>query len=276
MEDEQIVGCNGFYARHTLKRFLDAQSRLKRSRLALYPLPAHLWLDHIRCVGLETLDVALERRDISVSSFHPQSFQYSLFEGTKTSQGRWTAAYYRRCVDTAAALGCSTLCIEPAGSLLDRSPQEQWRNLVEQVAGLCAYARQHGVQVCVQTVTRAESGLLRTLEELLRLLEEVPDACAVLDTVPASQAGESISLWFSALGEKIRHVRFRDGRTDGGRIWGEGVYPFHSYGAQLLEVPYTGTVSLCGVTDRYQDRPEEADTINLARAQGLLYTASGG
>ena len=276
MTDAQIAGSNGMYGRWTLEHCLAAQRRLGRRRLALHPLPAHLWLDHLRCIGLETLRRALEAGGFSAVSFHPECRQYSLFEGRDTLRGQYSRDYYRRCVDTAAALGCSLICIRPAGSLLDGGGEGERQALVENLSALCAWAEAAGAAVCVQTVLPLEGRTLRTLDSLKELLDLVPAARAALDTVAASQAGETIPQWFDALGDRICHVCFRDGRGDGGRIWGEGVYPIQTYAGQLARAGYTGTVSLCGVTDRYQDAPDAADEKNLARAAAALHGRRGG
>lgn len=275
MREQQIAGSNCLYGRWSWAAVLRAQERLGRKHMALYPLPAHLWLDHIRCVGLEPLKQSLADRQITVSSFHPGKYQYSLFESGDSLRGSSTIRYYKNCVDGAAALGCARVCVRPAGSFLDGDPNRAWDVLAENLSQLCAYAGQKQVRICVQTIRPDEGGLLRTVQELERLLELVPEAWAALDTVSLSQAGETIPQWFDRLGYRIGHVCFWDGRNDGGRIWGEGVYPSRRYLRQLVQSGYEGPVSLCGYTQRYEQEPEAADTKNLARIQRLLHSLEG-
>ena len=276
MTDAQIVGSNGLYGRYTLEGFLHAQKRLNRRKLALYPLPAHLWLDHIRCIGLKQLLQALEAEALSVVSFYPEYRQYSLFEGVDTLRGQCTMEYYRRCVDVAAALQSETICVYPAGNLLDGSPEREWKALTEHVSSLCEYAGRKKLTVCVQTVTEDDGRAFHRMEELARLLEQVPEACVALDTLPLSRADETISQWFNVFGSRIRHVCFRDGRASGGRIWGEGVCPSQRYAGELRRSGYTGAISIAGTSDRYWEAPEAADAKNLARVQSMLCTPKGG
>lgn len=122
MREQQIAGSNCLYGRWSWAAVLRAQERLGRKHMALYPLPAHLWLDHIRCVGLEPLKRSLAARQITVSSFHTGKYQYSLFEPGDSLRGSSTMRYYKNCVDGAAALGCARVCVRPAGSFLDGDP----------------------------------------------------------------------------------------------------------------------------------------------------------
>lgn len=275
MIDTQIVGCNGFYSRTTLNRFLYTQKCLGRRHISFYPLPAHLWLDHFRCIGLDNLCEELNRAGLSIISFNVDSLQYSLFEDDNSLRGRSSRAYYRRCVDVAQALSCKMLCIRPVGSLLDREYAVQWENLVHNLFDLCGYAALKDINICIQTITSVEGKLLQKKDELVMLLERVPYISVVLDTVSLTLAGETISQWFTSFGTKISHVRFWDGRSDGGRIWGEGVYPSQLYFTQLLEAKYSGIISLCGLTDRYQDSPEESDAENMIRGQKILGVRKG-
>ena len=102
------------------------------------------------------------------------------------------------------------------------------------------------------------------------MLDAVPELAAALDTVPVSLAGESIPQWFDKLGQRIRFVRFQDGRGCYGRIWGQGVFPSQDYAHQLLHSGYTGLVSINGLSTRYQEDPAAADRRNRATVLAML------
>lgn len=263
------------YGRFSLSYFLEQQKLLEVTQLAFYQLPAHLWLDHERCIGLETVSRALRESGIQVVSFHPGRYQYSLFSRADTLRGACTMRYYRGCIDAAAALGCRTLCLCPSGSLLDGEREEELAALIQNLTALCRAAGERDVTVCVRTVPEDDGAVLHTLDELERVLDVVPELRAALDTVPMSQVGESIPQWFSRLGPRIGHVCFWDGRNAGGRIWGEGVYPSQSYAEQLLSTGFRGPVSICGRTAHYETDPAEADRRNWARARALLDREGG-
>lgn len=273
LAEDAILGSNGFYSRWTLPAFLAAQRQMGVRRVAFHHVPAHLWLDHYRCVGLEPLQAQLDASGITVEVFHPGRYHYSLFAPQGTQQSRCTRSYLRRCMAAARQLGCSAVCLRPDGALVDRTGGRQ--ALRRQLAALCQDAHELGVTLCLQTVTPEDSAALHTLSQLQQVLSDIPELTAALDTVPVSLAGENIPQWFDRLGDRIRFVRFQDGRGCRGRIWGEGVFPSETFARQLLHSGYTGFVSINGCTDRYQEDPAGADRRNRAAVLPLLSGGKG-
>lgn len=267
---DQVVGSNGLYSRYTLPYFLTAQRRLGVTAVAFHHMGAHLWLDHYRCVGRDEAAAAFKHAGIRMASFHPGRYHYSLYAHDGTLRQICTMEYYRRCIDMADSFECPLLVLRPTGALLDGCRERDMASLQENVYRLQDYAARQHVQLCLQTVTQEESPYFRTLEELHGLLAELPSVGAALDSVCMSSAGESITQWFSLLGERIKHVTFQDGRGDFPRIWGEGVYPSESYAQELLESGYGGVISIIGRTDRYQDDPFRADKSNRDAVCRLL------
>ena len=255
LSPDTILGSNGFYSHWTLPAFLTAQQEMGVRRIAFHHVPAHLWLDHYRCVG-------------AVDVFLPGRYHYSLFASAGTRQDLCTREYLRRCMDVASSLGCTTVCLQPDGALID--DQNSLSSLCRQLSALCDDAVQYGVTLCLQTVTPEDSAILHTLPQLLTVLDAVPELAAALDTVPVSLAGESIPQWFDKLGQRIRFVRFQDGRGCYGRIWGQGVFPSQDYAHQLLHSGYTGLVSINGLSTRYQEDPAAADRRNRATVLAML------
>lgn len=264
------MGSNGFYSHWTFPAFLTSQVDMGVTRIAFHHLPAHLWLDHYRCTGLDTFRRLLAAAGVTVGAFHPGRYHYSLFTPLDTVQGRFTQAYLSRCLETATQLNCQLLCLRPAGALKDSDPKQAQRSLIQQLTELCSQAGDLGVTVCLQTVTPEEGAALQTLAQLSAVLEQIPALSAALDTLPMSMAGESISQWFHQLGSRIGYVCFQDGRSSGGCIWGEGVFPGESYAQQLREAGYQGALSISGCTDRYQADPSAADRQGRYRALALL------
>lgn len=265
---DAILGSNGFYSRWTLPAFLTAQQRVGVHRIAFHHVPAHLWLDHYRCVGAETLKKMLSEAGIAVEIFHPGRYHYSLFAAAGTQQALYTHEYLLRCMDVASSLGCTTVCLRPDGALVD--DKNGISALCRQLSTLCDAAVRYGVTLCLQTVTPEDSASLHTLSQLLQVLDTVPELTAALDTVPINLAGESIPQWFDKLGQRIHFVRFQDGRNCHGRIWGRGVFPSQDYMHQLLCSGYTGFVSINDLSTRYQEDPIVADLRNRTAVLAML------
>ena len=268
LSSDAILGSNGFYSHWSPPAFLAAQQKLDVHRIAFHHVPAHLWLDHYRCAGLKELQTQLQNAGIAVEVFHPGRYHYSLFAAAGTQQAQYTYDYLRRCMDAAVELNCTTVCLCPDGALEDSGNCTE--ALCSQLAALCDDARKRSMTLCLQTVTPEAGAVLHTLSQLRQVLSALPKLMAALDTVPVSLAGESIPQWFDALGERIRFVRFQDGRGSCGRIWGQGVFPCETYATQLRQSGYTGPVSINGCTDRYQTNPAAADRSNRAAVLPLL------
>lgn len=237
-------------------------------RIAFHHVPAHLWLDHYRCVGAETLKKRLVETGIAVEVFHPGRYHYSLFAAAGTWQALYTHEYLLRCMDVASSLGCTTVCLRPDGALAD--DKNGMSALCRQLSALCDAATRYGVTLCLQTVTPEDSASLHTLPQLLQVLDAVPGLTAALDTVSISLAGESIPQWFDKLGQHIRFIRFQDGRGCYGRIWGQGVFPSRGYMHQLLCSGYTGFVGINDLSTCYQEDPVAADRCNRTAVLAML------
>ena len=268
LSSDAILGSNGFYSHWTFPAFLAAQQKLNVHRIAFHHVPAHLWLDHYRCVGLKELRMQLQDAGIAVGVFHPGRYHYSLFAEAGTQQAQYTYDYLCRCMDVAGELSCTTVCLYPNGALENNGGYTE--TLCSQLAALCDDACKRGITLCLQTVTPEAGAALHTLSQLRQVLNALPKLMAALDTVPVSLVGESIPQWFATLGERIRFVRFQDGRSSCGRIWGQGVFPCKTYATQLHQSGYAGSVSINDCTDRYQTNPAAADRSNRAAALALL------
>lgn len=269
----KIVGSNGLYGRYTLPFCLETQKQLGYDSIVFYHFPSHLWLDYVRCSGLSEVKTALQRCGITVEMFCAGNYGYSLYAAEDDLRGKNSLQYYKRCIDTAKELDCKLVCLRPTGGLLDHNIADEYIQLRDNLKKICGHAAQQGVTICIQTVLADEGKQLHTMEELSRLLTDVPDACAVLDTVPMSNAGETLTQWISTLGSRIRHICFQDGRWGGCRIWGQGVFPSDRYVTELLHSGYDGTVSLIGRTDFYCDDPRVADKANAERICAVLREA---
>ena len=271
MDRLELLGCNGSYGRHSLTYFLDAQAALGVRALALYNHPAQLWLDRRGAGDLASCTGALRARGLSVCSLHPLPLQYSLCARKGTLRHMFSRDYLHACAETAAELGAGSLCLRPFGALQDEP--DNLERLTLTLDELCAFAAPLGVRVLVQT--QAGDAMLPTLDSLTPLLARLPALGALLDTVAMSAAGEDVSQWFDRLGVQISLVRFTDGRNDGWRFWGEGVFPSERYARDLMGAEYAGPLVLGDVAQRYQEDPAGADARNMSRVRSLFLKGGG-
>lgn len=271
MKPWNLVGCNGSYRTYSLETFFDAQVALGVKRVALVNHPAHLWLDRRGAVDLAQCRRALADRDLTVAALLPLPLQYSLCAGAEGPCRTYTRDYLHACAQTAAELGAPALCLRPFGALRDEGGA--LARLTETLSELCPFAAALGVRVLLQS--EWDSGLVPTLAALAAVVEGVPGLGALLDTVAMSAAGEDIPQWFDRLGPALALVRFADGRGDGWRCWGEGVFPGDDYLNALAAAGYTGDLLLGDRSERHESDPVGADRRNLARVRALMGNCEG-
>ena len=143
---------------------------------------------------------------------------------------------------------------------------------------LSTFAEKHEVCLLLGTVLGEESPynastpVLTCLSEIKTVLSQVnsPALKAYLDTLAISLTGETITQWFSALGDNIRLIRFTDGNYNGYRIWGTGCLPCEKYLSELQSSKYSGPLSLAVPGERYCENPMEADNLMLAYFRAAL------
>ena len=107
-------------------------------------------------------------------------------------------------------------------------------------------AQELGVVIAVETMPSADSVIINTLPQLQKLLAAVdhPFVKATLDVCAVRCAGETLEQWFQALGEKIVHIHFTDGRPGGRLVWGQGLHPLDTYLETLEKYGYKGCLGL--------------------------------
>lgn len=91
-----------------------------------------------------------------------------------------------------------------------------------------------------------------------------PQIQAALNLTSAGVAGESMKDWFEALGDKIYHIRFVDGRPQGCLAWGDGLRPLEDQLICLDQYKYKGLLSLALNDARYLEDPAAADRAEYA------------
>lgn len=114
--------------------------------------------------------------------------------------------------------------------------------------------------------------VINMLPELKKLLESVnePQIQAALNLTSAGVAGESMKDWFEALGDKIYHIRFVDGRPQGCLAWGDGLRPLEDQLICLDQYKYKGLLSLALNDARYLEDPAAADRQNMRELEPFI------
>jgi sugar phosphate isomerase/epimerase len=114
-------------------------------------------------------------------------------------------AFYRRCIDTAAALGVPLVKFLSGAT---GSDSEGWRILIPALRELCTYAEQKGVTLVMH---HHEDQILDTPQKLL-LMEmwvQSPNLKCLVDICNMHLLNWDIPHSIALLGERIVHVRFK-------------------------------------------------------------------
>lgn len=157
------------------------------------------------------------------------------------------AQYLRTCIDIAARLGSKTVCgpmYAGVGNTQVREPaarRAQWRRAAESLAPVADYAADHGVKLALEPLNRFETDLVNTVDQGLRLLEDIArsNVGLLLDTFHMNIEEKSIP---DAIRRAGRHIfEFHACSSDRGTP-GEDHLPWPEIAAALANVGYAGPV----------------------------------
>jgi sugar phosphate isomerase/epimerase len=123
------------------------------------------------------------------------------------------------------------------------TPEEATRNFVEGLAAVAPHAAARGVTVLLEALPAAQSDVVRTLAEAVRIVREIgsPGLRSMFDTHNAVDETEPHAELVDRYFEWIRHVHVNE--TDG-RHCGAGTYDFAPVLDVLARRDYGGWISL--------------------------------
>ena len=147
----------------------------------------------------------------------------------------------------------------------DRS--EVWRYTVETFASCMDVAKERGVAYCIEPLSRANTNLLNSVEEALRLVREVnhPNFQTMVDCCSGSTEGRPLTDLFRQAGPHMRHVHVND---PNGRGPGFGDLKFGPVLKALRDLNYDRYISL-EVFD-FKPDPQTIASRSLGYLKGLL------
>jgi sugar phosphate isomerase/epimerase len=217
-------------------------------------------------------DAAFEPRGAALQALRPRVRAFNVFSPRELRltgdavDWRLVETYVERALRRAGDLGGDVVVV---GSGASRSVPEgfsraiAWGQLVR-FFNLCAdHAARNGLTVAIEPLNKAESNILNTYPEAVRLARDVArDEVRVLaDIYHFMQDGESLDDILEGP-EWLAHVHL----ADTGRLWpGSGSYPLDRLFAILREVGYAGKASIeCSWGDDFAD--ESARALRFLRA----------
>ena len=205
---EQLAAVNINYRMYPFQDFLDTQRELGMKTIELWAGAPHFLMDYQQRPDCAALRAEIESRELRVAALTPESALY-----------QFPVAAYN---------------------------EEVQKLAIPYYTNALKSAQELGVVIAVETMPSADSVIINTLPQLQKLLAAVdhPFVKATLDVCAVRCAGETLEQWFQALGEKIVHIHFTDGRPGGRLGWGQGLHPLDTYLETLEKYGYKGCLGL--------------------------------
>ena len=163
---------------------------------------------------------------MKLAAFSPECtvYNYNLCAQDETA-ARHSMGYFEKAIEAAEQAEAKLMVVNCCGGLRDEEKERIFERAVDRLTCLGKTASEHGILLAVETLCPGDSPVFNTLTELKSLLDAVnsKNVQACLDLTAAGMAGETMKDWFELLGDKVRHIRFTDGRPGGRLAWGDGL-----------------------------------------------------
>ncbi len=263
---EQVAGMNIHYLNYSLDYFLDAQQRLGFKSLELWCGAPHVWLDHMRYYDAKAIRKKIQDRGLQVHVLTPENCLYPYQVAAKEPEHvQRSFSYFQNGIRLAAELGCSLMEINSGWGYWNEKREEAWKRSADMLSRLAGTAREYGITLVMESLRPEESQIVTNLAQEKEMLHEVdsPYLKPMADLCAVSVAGETLTDWFEAFGEDLKHMHFIDGDPYGHLIWGDGAHHLGKEIAVLNQYGYSGLLGQEITDGRYYDDPAAADFRNM-------------
>lgn len=262
---ERIAGMGMHYKFRPLDYFLESQQELGVQSIEFWCARPHFLLDDYGFEDVKKLREKLDFYGMKLAAFSPECtvYNYNLCAQDETA-ARHSMGYFEKAIEAAEQAEAKLMVVNCCGGLRDEEKERIFERAVDWLTCLGKTASEHGILLAVETLCPGDSPVFNTLTELKSLLDAVnsKNVQTCLDLTAAGMAGETMKDWFELLGDKVRHIRFTDGKPGGRLAWGDGLRPLEDQFGWIEQYGYTGYLSLSVNDPRYLDNPREADEKN--------------
>ena len=160
-----------------------------------------------------------------------------------------TLRYYYDCITLARDIGCPMINTISGHMVYGTSREQAWewnRQCIDKVA---RRAREEGIVVALHTLTPAESRVMVTLDDALRMMHEIdlPNLKVMIDTADQNVTDPNLSDAVRKAGKNLAYVHCNDnsgeGRGDVHLPPGRGSIDWRAFFRALKEIGYDGAVT---------------------------------
>ena len=263
---KQVAGMNCHYYNYSLDYFLKAQESLGFQTVALWGGAPHFDLDYLSYSDCNLIRKKAEAHGLKIECFTAASCTYGYQMCMQPRELlEKSIEYFKNGIQAASELGCSMMVTNSGWGYWNEKRESAWNRSVEMLAILSGEAEKYGITLTMESLRRAESQLVVTLEDAKRMFDEVSHSSLkmMIDTTAIGVANETIQQWFDVFGASIVNTHFVDGTPYGHLAWGDGKMPLEKMLDCFQENGYFGLLGLEITDPRYYKNPTDADKKNM-------------
>lgn len=166
--------------------------------------------------------------------------------------------YMDQCFEIASELGAKFVAgpmYSAVGKARLVSPEQkkiEWDRAVQNLRKVCGKARNHGLDIAIETLNRFETDLINTAEELAQLIQDIneKEAKALLDGFHVSIEEPDIQKAIQRVGDKLIHVQVSENYRG---TPGTGQTNWAAWKRGLESINYQGTISIESFTPKVKE-----------------------
>lgn len=197
---------------------------------------------------IDSLKALLDECEMAVPNFIPAQFRYpSILCSSNETVRLESVRYIEDAIDNAVRLGAPSVSLCAGMTLYGESIEKGWANLRQSIVELLDYSEPTGLRLLIEPAHRAESTLILTVADALRMIKEIQSERLgiCLDTGHANVNGEDLAQTVLLLKDVPSHIHIDDnkGESDAHMVPGEGDIDYAPFVRALKEIDYQGFVS---------------------------------
>ena len=197
---------------------------------------------------MDEIVALLDRLEMSVPNFVPAQFRYPSIPCSLNETVRRDSVHYiQDAINNALRLNAPFLSVCPGMTLFGEDLDQAWTQLRQSLVQLLDYAEGTCLVLLIEPAHKAETTLILTVEDGLRMIEEIGSGQLglLLDTGHANVNGEDLAEVVASLKHVPFHIHIDDnnGDSDAHMIPGDGNIDFGPFVKALQEINYQGFVS---------------------------------
>lgn len=160
-----------------------------------------------------------------------------------------TLDYYKLCVDLAAEMGCPRINMISGHMMADSTAEQVWKWNLEGMRKVSEYAGKNKVTMCLHTLTPSESRMIVTLDDALRMHQQInlPGCRIMIDTADQHITDPDLTTAVQKVAKLLDYVHVSDNDGTGlglvHRIPGHGTVNWKLFISALRDAGYKGYIT---------------------------------